>query len=132
MSIRLLIRMFIFIRVKERNYNYHMKKNNTSKYLSATLIAALVFVGAQFVQAQTTDTTASGTTGLTSGTPDTSGAANNNTTNATTNATPDASANPALPNTGAGGEAATNVAILLASGLIAVGGTVLLTRKLAR
>jgi hypothetical protein len=79
--------------------------------LALTLVAP---VGAQV----TTDSTATTTT---TGTTDTTGSGT-----ATTDTT-----SPGLPDTGAGGDAAMNFAILLSSGLIAVGATVLLARKLA-
>lgn len=44
---------------------------------------------------------------------------------------PEGTVSPGLPNTGAGGNAAVNYAILLSAGLIAVGGTVYLARKFA-
>src|SRR4051812_19959224 len=68
-----------------------------------------------------TATSTTGGTGSTGGTGTSGGTSGTSGTDTT---------NPGLPNTGAGGEAATNLAILLGTGLIAIGGTAVLGRKL--
>lgn len=78
-----------------------MKKIMTSLAL-VPLFAFAVVASAQ----TTTDTTASTTTTI----PDTS--------------------TPTLPNTGNGGDASTNIALMLASGAVVLGGSVYLARKL--
>jgi hypothetical protein len=98
------------------------------KIITALAAVSLVFAfalattaHAQLTSTSTTNSTLSGTTtsgGGTTGTSD-SGTVLGDT------------ASPGLPNTGAGGDAATTVAILLATGLLAIGGTVVAARRLA-
>ncbi len=52
------------------------------------------------------------------------------TTNPTTTPTVPPTPTPELPNTGSGGDAATNIALMLASGAVVIGGSIYLTRKL--
>ncbi len=92
------------------------------KFLALTLVAALALVATVSVNAQTaatttTDTSTSISTDATTGT----GAADTTATEA-----------PGLPNTGVGGEAATNLAILFSSGLIALAGIAFLARRVAQ
>jgi hypothetical protein len=97
-------------------------KTTLLKLAGVTFALALVLSVAGSVSAQTTGTTdnsSAATTTTTNNTTDTSG----------TGATTDTST-PGLPDTGMGGDAAMNYAVLLSSGLIAVGATVLLARKL--
>lgn len=53
------------------------------------------------------------------------------TTTGTTTDISDATTSPGLPDTGLGGDAAMNLGILLASGLVVVGGIALLARRFA-
>ena len=52
------------------------------------------------------------------------------TTDATTTPTVPTTPTPELPNTGSGGDAATNIALMLASGAVVIGGSMYLMRKL--
>ncbi|MBA3550872.1 hypothetical protein H0W32_01535 [Patescibacteria group bacterium] len=92
------------------------------KFLALTLVAALALVATVSVNAQTaaTTTTDTGTSISTDATTDTTGGTGG-----------DATA-PGLPNTGVGGEAATNLAILFSSGLIALAGIAFLARRVAQ
>jgi hypothetical protein len=93
------------------------------------LVLAMVFAFVPFTHAQTVDSTSNTTvTGTsTTGTTNTSGSAP--TDMSTTGVTDTTS--PGLPNTGVGGDAAMNLGILLASGLVVVGGIALLARRFA-
>jgi hypothetical protein len=113
-------------------------KKTISALLTASLVVAFAFafvgsVGAQTVYSTNTGSSLNSTTtdnstgsGSASGSVSGSGSGSVNTTSTSTSST-----SPGLPNTGAGGDAAMNFALLLSSGLIAVGATVLLARKLA-
>jgi hypothetical protein len=82
----------------------------SKKFLGALTIAGLLSTGT-IAFAQTSTSTTTGTTGAT-------------TTTGTTDST-----TPGTPNTGAGGDTATNLALLGASALIAAGGAAYLARK---
>ncbi len=57
--------------------------------------------------------------------------ANAQTMDTTATSSMDATTSPGLPDTGVGGEAAMNLGILLASGLVVIGGVALLARRFA-
>jgi hypothetical protein len=107
-----------------------MKKTFVSLATASGVVAlALTFAAPLYAQTNTTGSSTLNTTGGVTNTSNTSGTGIVNTsgTGASTNST----VNPGLPNTGAGGQAAENAALLLSSGIIAVGGTLLIARKLA-
>ncbi len=84
------------------------------------LALALAFTLVANVHAQTTDTSVSGSASVTTpATTDTSGTG-----------AADTSASPGLPNTGVGGDALINYAILLSSGLAIAGGLVYIRRQM--
>lgn len=108
-------------------------KNTIASLASASVVVALGLSLVAPVSAQTTGTTYGDTTGTNNSTVTTASSTTNGTTGTTDTSgsmTTDTT-NPGLPNTGAGGDAAMNFAILLGTGLLAVGGTVLAARKLA-
>lgn len=87
---------------------------NVTKLASATALALLLMTGA--AAAQTYNTTGTNTTG-TSGTGSTSGTTNTSSSTVGT------------PNTGAGGDLATNAIALMTTGAVALGGAALLARR---
>jgi hypothetical protein len=97
------------------------------KVLSGALAAALLFGGAGVAFAQTYGTTGSGgsvTPSATTGNSSTSG------TGSSTGAVMGTSTgNPNVPNTGAGGDAATTMALLAISGVAAAAGAAFLVRR---
>lgn len=97
-----------------------MKTATFAKLASATLALALVLAFAVPAFAQTSTTTA--TTTMTSTTTPTATDVGTTTDDALT---------PGLPNTGAGGDAATTATVLALSGLVLAGGAVLLARRYA-
>ncbi len=102
-----------------------MKKTLFSLAAASSVIAlALSLASPIYAQTDSTGSSYTGSSTDTSGT--TNGSMSTSTTNSSTSST-----TPGLPNTGAGGDAAANAALLLTSGLVAIGGTVLVARKLA-
>ena len=93
-----------------------MKKTLTSLATASSVVAIALALSAPIYAQTTYDTSGTATTSATTDTTNTGATTNTSAT--------------ALPNTGAGGEAATNAAILLTSGLVAVGGATLLARKM--
>ncbi len=91
-------------------------KKTIAALLTASMVFAFAFTLVGSVGAQTLDATST-TSGTVTG--DSSTVLGDDTTS------------PGLPDTGAGGDSAMNIAILLSSGLLAVGATVLLARKFA-
>jgi hypothetical protein len=92
---------------------YVMRKTLTA-LAAASLVLALTFAFVGAVGAQTTDT---------------SGTLYSTTTTTGTTDTDTGTTSPGLPDTGFGGDAAVNMALLLSSGLIALGGSYFLARK---
>jgi hypothetical protein len=113
-----------------------------AKLASGAAITAMVLAGGSVAFAQTTGTTGTGTTGYTvnsttstTGTGATSTGTTNTTSTGTTGSTSTGgttgttSTTPGIPNTGAGGDAATNIALLGISALALVGGGAYLARQ---
>lgn len=93
-----------------------MKTRHITAYVGISLVAAIALVSANFAHAQSAASTYS-----------TSGATSVDATS--TGITSDTITTPGLPDTGAGGDAAQNLAIVLASGAVLVGGAFLLARR---
>ncbi|MBX4197872.1 hypothetical protein KW782_00890 [Candidatus Parcubacteria bacterium] len=101
-----------------------------------SLVVALSLVVVPLVNAQTFDnyTSASPTVSASpsvSASPTMSASPSVSSSPSTRGATSNSTTSPGLPNTGVGGEAAKNLSILLASGLVVVGGIILLSRRMA-
>lgn len=108
-----------------------MKKTLASLAV-ASLIVALGLVVVTPAHAQLySNTSGSGSSMSTSGTSTTGGTGSMSSSTSGMTGTTTGSTTPGLPNTGAGGNAATNMSLLLGSGLIVVGGAVYLTRRFA-
>ena len=95
---------------------------------SAAVTGALLASGATLVFAQSTYTSGTTSSSITTGS-STSGSGVGVTTMPNTAATGTTGTTPGVPNTGAGGDAAGNLAILGASALVAIGGAAYLARQ---
>jgi hypothetical protein len=101
---------------------------------SAVLGGALLLSGAGLAFAQsygTTGSTGSSGTGASAASPttNTSGTAGSATTNSSSGTTGSSSTTPGVPNTGAGGDAAANLAVLGASAIVVAGGAAYLASR---